>query len=90
MATDRKDPHERAKRLARLIVGEIVLYHKDKIAEAIKQDTVFEVLRKELEEGRTYYQKNVDLSVGSAVDYFDQAVVDILIKGQENVDSPIW
>ena len=90
MATDRKDPHERAKRLARLIVGEIVLYHKDKIAQAIKRDALFEELSKELEEGRNYYQKNVNPSVGSKADYFDQAVVDILVRGQGSVQSKIW
>jgi hypothetical protein len=90
MATDRRDPHERAKRLARLIVGEIVLYHKDKIALAIKHDTLFEELGKELKEGRNYYEKNVDPSVGSKADYFDQAVVDILVKGQGSVESKIW
>jgi hypothetical protein len=90
MVTDRKDPHERAKRLARLIVGEIVLYHKDKIAVAIRNDTLFEELAKELKEGRNYYEKNVDPSVGSKADYFDQAVVDILVRGQGSVESKIW
>jgi hypothetical protein len=90
MATDRKDPHERAKRLARLIVGEIVLYHKDKIAQAIQRDTLFEEMSKELEEGRNYYRKNVDPSVGSKADYFDQAIVDILVRGQGSVESTIW
>jgi hypothetical protein len=76
--------------LARLIVGEIVLYHKDKIAQAIKHDTLFEELAKELDEGRNYYAKNVDPSVGSKADYFDQAVVDILVRGQGSVESKIW
>jgi len=90
MAKDRKDPHERARRLARLIVGEIVLYHKDKIILAIKNDSLFEDLAKELEEGRHYYEKNVDPSIGSKADYFDQAVVDIMVKGQGSVESKIW
>jgi hypothetical protein len=90
MATDRKDPHERAKRLARLIIGEIVLYNQEKIAEAIRRDALFEAVATELEEGRNYYQKNVDPSVGSGVDYFDQAVVDVLVRGQAGVKSKIW
>jgi hypothetical protein len=90
MATDRKDPHERARRLARLIVGEIVLYHKDKIALAIKNDSLFEDLAKELEEGRHDYEKNADPSIGPKADYFDQAVVDIMVKGQGSVESKIW
>ena len=90
MVPTQKDPHERAQRLARLIVGEIVLYHRDKIVEAIKNDCLFEDLERELEEARAYYEKNVDPSVRDQTGYFDQAVVDILVKGQGGVESTIW
>jgi hypothetical protein len=90
MPAGRFDPHERAQRLARIIMGEIALYHKEKIVEAIKNDSLFEDLEHELEEGRKYYEKNVDPSVQAQTDYFDRAVVDILVKGQGNIDSKIW
>lgn len=90
MTPTQKDPHERAQRLARLIVGEIVLYHGEKIAEAIKNDRLFEDLARELGEARAYYEKNVDPSVRAETGYFDRAVVDILVKGQGNVESKIW
>jgi 3-methyladenine DNA glycosylase Tag len=90
MAPTQRDPHERAQRLARLIVGEIVLYHKEKIVEAIKNDRLFEDLERELDEARAYYEKNVDPAVRVQAGYFDQAVVDILVKGQGSVESNIW
>jgi hypothetical protein len=90
MAVERKDPHERAKRLARLIVGDIVLYNKEKIAEGIKHDNLFQVMERELEEGRKYYEKNVDPAVADHTDYFNLAVVDILVKGRGDVRSEIW
>lgn len=90
MAVDRKDPHERAKRLARLIVGDIVLYNQEKIVDGIKNDTLFQVLAEELAEGRKYYDKNVDPGVAAQTDYFNQAIVDILVKGRGNVESRIW
>ncbi|OGB90736.1 MAG: hypothetical protein A3H39_09175 [candidate division NC10 bacterium RIFCSPLOWO2_02_FULL_66_22] len=90
MPVDRKDPHERAKRLARLIVGDIVLYNQGKIAEGIKNDTLFQVLEKELEVGRKYYEKNVDPAVAAQTDYFNLALVDILVKDRGNVESKIW
>jgi hypothetical protein len=90
MAPTQKDPHERAQRLARLIVGEIVLYHKEKIVEAIKNDRLFEDLERELDEARAYYERNVDPAVRVQAGYFDQAVVDILVKGQGSVESNIW
>jgi hypothetical protein len=90
MAVDRKDPHERAKRLARLVVGDVVLYNKDKIEEGIRQDTLFEVLAPELEEARRYYEKSVDPAIAKQVDYFSLAVVDILVKGRAGTQSKIW
>jgi hypothetical protein len=90
MAGDRKDPHERAKRLARLIMSDIILYNQEKIAEGIKNDTLFEVLEDVLEEGRRYYDRNVDPTVAAQTDYFNLAVVDILVKGRANVTSKIW
>jgi hypothetical protein len=90
MAGDRKDPHERAKRLARLIMSDIILYNQEKIAEGIKNDTLFEVLEDVLEEGRRYYDRNVDPTVAAQMDYFNLAVVDILVKGRANVTSKIW
>jgi len=90
MAVDRKDPHERAKRLARLIVGDIVLYNQDKIVQGIKDDSLFQLLEEELAEGRKYYEKNVDPAVAGKTDYFSQAIVDILVKGRGNVESRIW
>jgi hypothetical protein len=90
MAVDRKDPQERARRLARLIMSDIILYNQEKIAEGIKNDTLFEVLEDVLAEGRRYYDKNVDPAVAAQADYFNLAVVDILVKGRANVPSKIW
>lgn len=90
MAVDRKDPHERAKRLARLIISDIVLYNQEKVVEGIKNDTLFQILEGELTEGRKYYDKNVDSAVASQADYFNLAIVDVLVKGRANVESKIW
>jgi hypothetical protein len=90
MASVRQDPHERAKRLARLIVADIVLYNKEKIADGIRNDNLFEVLERELDDGRKYYDQNVDRRVALATDYFSLAVVDLLVKPRGDVDSKIW
>ena len=90
MAVDRKDPHERARRLARLIVGDIILYNREKITEGIQNDTLFAVLEDQLAEGRRYYDKNVDPAVATQTDYFNLALVDILVKGRADIQSKIW
>lgn len=87
---DPRDPHERAKRLARLIVSDIIIYNQDKIVEGIKQDTLFDLLKEDIEVGRAYYEKNIDAAVAEQSDYFNHALVDILIKGRGNTPSKIW
>jgi hypothetical protein len=47
-------------------------------------------MERELEEGRKYYEKNVDPAVAVQADYFNLAVVDILVKGRGDVRSEIW
>ena len=85
-----QDPHERAKRLARLIIADIVLYNQEKIVEGVKNDNLFELLNEDIEIGRKYYEKNVDPVVAEQCNYFNQALVDILVKGRGNVPSKIW
>ena len=87
---DPRDPHERAKRLARLIVSDIIIYNQDKIVEGIKQDTLFDLLKEDIEVGRAYYEKNIDPAVAEQSDYFNHALVDILIRGRGNIPSKIW
>ena len=55
-----KKPDE-AKRLARTILSDIVLYNQAKVKEGIEQDTLFDVLTEELAEGKKYYETMVDV-----------------------------
>ena len=86
-----QDPHERAKRLARLIVADIILYNQDKIAEGVKNDTLFSLLEKDISEGRKYYDRQVDPAVAQESAYFDWALVDQLVKTKgSSIPSKIW
>lgn len=84
------DAHERAKRLARLIVSDIILYNQAKIDEGIKNDNLFEILAEDIEVARKYYEKHVDPAVDQVANYFELALVDILVKGRQGVQSKIW
>ncbi len=84
------DPHERAKRLARLIISDIILYNQAKIEEGIKNDTLFDLLAEDIEVARRYYEKHVDPAVDREANYFDLGLVDILVKGRQGTPSKIW
>lgn len=88
--SDGKDLHDRARRLARLIVSDIIVYNQEKIAEGIRDDTLFDLLKEDIAVGRTYYVKNIDPALAERTNYFDQALVDLLVKGGGNIPSKIW
>ncbi|HYO79538.1 MAG TPA: response regulator [Thermoanaerobaculia bacterium] len=55
--------YDEARRLARLILSDIIIYHVAKVDQGIRDNTFFEVLKAEIEEGRAYYESRVPLRV---------------------------
>lgn len=80
---------DQAKRLARAILSDVALYNKEKLEAGIKNDTVFEVLKEELAEGRQHFVSRVASHLASS-NIYDIAVVDVLIKRAGKIESTIW
>lgn len=81
---------EKARRLARTIVSDIALYNREEIKKAIKNDNLFEVIAEELERGKKLYDSRVSPEIQKKVNYYNQAIVDVLVKQNANVESSIW
>lgn len=81
---------DEAKRFARVIISDIAAYNFDKIKSGIENDTLFDNLKTELEEGEIYYRTRVDKTLLDKHNFFNQAIVDILIKPKTYIDSKIW
>jgi predicted Zn finger-like uncharacterized protein len=69
------DPQEidKARRFARLIVSDIVLYNEDSVAEGIRQGTFYELLQDDIREGRSLYEKRVPETIRATKDYLQEA-----------------
>ncbi len=80
----------KAQRLARAIASDISLYNEQKIVKGIEQDNLFEVLKDELQEGRELYKSRVSAELYSNTNFFDRAVVDIVVRSKAHVKSKIW
>ena len=50
---------KRARQLARAIASDLTLYHEAKILEGIANDSLFDVMRDEIEEGRELFKSRV-------------------------------
>ena len=81
---------EKAVRLARAIASDISLYNESRIEEALVSDTFFEDLSEELEEGRTLYRSRVEPGLYESTNYYERAVVDIILCAKGHIKSNIW
>ena len=84
-----KTPEE-ARRLARTILSDILLYNQAKVKEGIEKDSLFEILTEELAEGKKYYESMVEADLRGNTNIFNEAVVDVLIKQAGKIKSEIW
>ncbi len=81
---------EKAKRLCRTIISDIVIYNTSRVEKGFKNDSIFEELEEEIELGRKLFLEKVDTSVINPK-IFDKTLVDILFsKHGSKIESPIW
>src|SRR5205814_9999364 len=66
--------YDEARRLARLILSDIVIYHLEKVEEGIRDDNFFDVLKNEIDEGRQYYESRVPFRVRRDTEIFTETL----------------
>mgnify|MGYP000925042328 CR=1 FL=1 len=83
---------EKAKaiRLARAIASDISLYNEEKIRKGIEEDNLFEVLQEEIEEGRELYRSRVSDELYRTTNFFERAIVDIIVRPRGHIRSKVW
>ncbi len=89
MSSAAMNPEERARRLSRAIASDISIYNEAAIVKGIEQDNLFEVLEDQIEEGRQHYNEKIAPELHSR-NYFNRALVDILLKNKAHIKSKIW
>jgi len=83
------DKPKRARQLARAIASDLTLYHEAKILDGISSDTLFDVMKEEIDEGRGLFKSRVTPDIFE-LNIYDRAVVDVLVKSKGHVKSKIW
>jgi hypothetical protein len=81
---------EQAMRLARAICSDVSLYNEEKIVRGIEQDNFFDALKEELEEGRDLYRSRVHPDLFARTNFYDRAIVDVILRAKGHVKSKIW
>lgn len=75
-----------ARRLARLILSDIIIYHAAKVEQGIRDDNFFEVLRSEIEEGRQYYDSRVPASIRRTTEIYTETLQQFVQMKREELD----
>ena len=83
------DP-QRAPRLARAVVSDVMLYTPERVRAGIEADDLFDRLRPELDEARAFFEERVDPGVAAKSNAFDLALVDVLVFRSARIRSRIW
>jgi hypothetical protein len=83
------ETEEAARRLARAIASDLSLYNEDKIVEGIQNDSLFSVIADEIEEGRALFKSRVTPELFNK-NFYDRAIIDILIRSKGHVASKMW
>jgi uncharacterized hydantoinase/oxoprolinase family protein len=83
------EAEDAARRLARAIASDLSLYNEEKIVRGIENDTLFTELAEEIEEGRALYKSRVATELYKK-NFYDRAIVDILVKSKGHIRSSIW
>ena len=84
------DTPEAANRLARAIASDLALYNEAKIKEGIENDSFYELLSEEIEEGRAHYQGRVKPELQKSTNFYERAIVDVILARKGHIKSRIW
>lgn len=81
---------ERARRLARVLVSDIVAYAGDQVRLGLEKDDLFVRLDADIERAREFYPRQVAPDMPGSERIFDFALVDVLVAQQRGVRTHIW
>ncbi|MBN1354643.1 hypothetical protein JXA40_00055 [bacterium] len=77
--------HEKAKRIARVIVNDIRNYNTDRLAEGIRVGNIMKTLGVEIERGRQLYIKRVPPDIARTTNYYRESLIKLLADGRTDL-----
>jgi hypothetical protein len=78
-----KDPKQKARRLARALVSDMIVYQPQKRQEALEAGTLKEAFDEEIKKSWEEYVEQVGEDLANSTEFFKEALNDILAGGHE-------
>ncbi len=82
LAGGEEDPHDQAKRIARLLVSDIKLYNEAAIAEGKKHNDIYIRLKEDIDRAQQTYNERVPAAIRQVSDYFHDELVRSIADGR--------
>jgi predicted Zn finger-like uncharacterized protein len=80
------EAHVKARRLARIIVSDVVLYNQAKVEEGVRSGRFYELLADDIAEGRRLYEQRVPLEVREATAYLNDAFEELISRKKQELN----
>ena len=77
------DPNQKAKRLARALVSDMVAYHPQKRDEGIRGGTLKQLFREEIKKSYEEYVEQIGKEFAESTTHFQDALNDVLAGGKK-------
>ena len=78
--------YDEARRLARLILSDIIIYHAAKVEQGIRDNNFFDVLKGEIDEGRQYYDSRVPPRIRRDTEIFTETLQQFVQMKREELE----
>ncbi len=78
-----QDPAAKARRLARALISDMVVYHPGKRQEGLRDGTLKELFQEEIQKSWEEYSEQVGKDVADSTPYFREALNEILTDGRQ-------
>lgn len=78
----KRDPHEKARRLARVLVSDMITYNPERHSRALESGTLKDDFEEEIEKSWAEYVEQVGQELADSTPYWNEALNEILAKGE--------
>ncbi len=83
MSEEDRKWHERARRLAKALASDLVLYNQEKVEQGLRDGTLAQLLGSEIRKSWEYYCQQIPKHIVESTDYFKEQLNKIVGKGRE-------
>jgi predicted Zn finger-like uncharacterized protein len=78
-----QDPQQKARRLARALISDLVVYYPDRRQEGLRKGNLKDVFGEEIKKSWEEYREQVGKDIAESTSYFNDALNEILAGGQK-------